>query len=82
MKTKTFLTLSTLVLLSSCNTEPTHDVQYYLDHPQERKAKLEECKNNPGELMNTPNCKNADQAELKAMFQGTEMPKVKVPDKW
>lgn len=35
--------------LAACDTEPTRDVQYYLDHKEERTAKLTECLNNPGE---------------------------------
>ena len=57
--------------------EKTRDVQYYLDHPDKRQQKLEECQNNPGEKALTPNCVNAGQAAHKAMFQGTEMPKLR-----
>jgi hypothetical protein len=57
--------------------EKTRDVQYYLDHPDKRQQKLAECRNNPGEKALTPNCVNAGQAAHKAMFQGTEMPKLR-----
>jgi hypothetical protein len=55
----------------------TYKSQYYLDHPDKRQQKLEECQNNPGEKALTPNCVNAGQAAHKAMFQGTEMPKLR-----
>ncbi|EBC1886521.1 entry exclusion protein [Salmonella enterica] len=64
--------------LSACKeSEPTNDVQYYLDHPEERAAKLTECKSNPGEKALTPNCVNASEAARKAMFQGDGMPKIR-----
>lgn len=57
--------------------EQTHDVQYYLDNPDKRQEKLEECQNNPGEKASTPNCINAGEAARKAMFQGLKMPKLR-----
>jgi len=39
--------------------EVTQTVDWCLKHDQERKATLEKCRNNPGELGNTPNCVNA-----------------------
>ena len=53
------------LILSSCGDkqESTKDVPYYLEHSDERKAKLTQCKNNPRELENTPNCRNASEAE-------------------
>lgn len=64
-----------LVLASSlvgCGEEKIHDVQYYLDHPEERKTQIEKCRNNPGELGNTPNCQNALTAEARSSFKGTK----------
>lgn len=40
-------------------SEEVKTVEYYKEHANERKAKIEECKNNPGELRGTPNCTNA-----------------------
>lgn len=82
MKRKTYLkALSAVILLTlgGCNSEPTRDVQYYLDHSEEMKAKIEQCKNNPGELMKTPNCQNAIQAENRRVFDSnnSEMPHIK-----
>lgn len=44
--------------LSGC-TESTKTVDYYKQNTAARLEKVTECKNNPGELMRTPNCKNA-----------------------
>lgn len=52
-------------------------MQYYLDNPETRQEKLEECRNNRGEKAMTPNCINAGEAARKAMFRGTEMPKLR-----
>jgi len=62
--------------LSACG-EQTHDVQYYLDHPKERAAKLAACKNNPGDKRLAPNCVNAKEALHKARFRGDGMPKIR-----
>ena len=64
--------------LSACQqSEPTYDVQHYLDNPDERTAKLAECENNPGEKGLSPNCVNAKKAQHKARFQGEGMPKIR-----
>lgn len=42
---------------------PTNTVEYYKAHPDERKATLRACGNNPGEKAAEPNCVNASQAE-------------------
>lgn len=44
---------------------------YYLTHTDERKAKIKWRQNNPGELADTPKCKDSRAARLKAMTQGT-----------
>ncbi|MCA8863500.1 MULTISPECIES: EexN family lipoprotein [unclassified Halomonas] len=44
-------------------TLPTHDVEWFKSHDDERKTTLTECSNNPGELKDTPNCSNALEAE-------------------
>lgn len=72
------MTLAAVTMLTACNPassdKPVHDVAYFLDHAYERKAQMAECQNNPGELADTPNCRNAAAAQQKAMFQGTGMP--------
>jgi len=75
---RTVLVLSVLTAaLAACSNEPTHDVKFYLEHPQERAAKVADCKNNPGEKRLEPNCKNAMEAEHQASFKGDGMPTIK-----
>lgn len=51
---------------SGCNqgSEKVFDVPYYKEHAEERAKKLDACKKDPGGLGNTPNCINAEQAQL------------------
>lgn len=38
------ITTTILILaLSGCSGEKEHDINYYLEHPEERKVKLEAC---------------------------------------
>jgi len=76
--TTRILTLCVMAgLLSACNDEATHDVQYYLDNPDDRAAKIAECANNPGEKEVSPNCVNAREADTKAMLSSKEMPSIR-----
>jgi len=43
--------------------EVVHTVGWYMDHPEEIRIKFAECISNPGELKNTPNCINANEAK-------------------
>ncbi|MDR2209264.1 MAG: EexN family lipoprotein [Azoarcus sp.] len=54
--------------LSACS-EPTRTVEWYKEHEKERKAKLQECANNPSEHMATPNCTNAGLGEIQALTE-------------
>ncbi len=45
------------------NVEPVQTVDWFKEHKAERDAMLEKCRNNPGELEETPNCINAGRAE-------------------
>jgi len=87
MRVRIAAILVPVLLIAACNNggnsaapkaedeEPkplVHDVQYYLDHPEERKQVIAECDNNPGELASTPNCENAFKADEKAMWSGME----------
>jgi hypothetical protein len=72
----TIISVTALTALTACS-EKVYDVEYYLQHVEERKAKIEQCKNNPGEMANNPNCKNAAAALNRAMFHGTEMPRIR-----
>jgi hypothetical protein len=48
---------------ASAAAEETHDVAWFEAHTAERKAKITECKGNPGELEWIPNCRNAGVAQ-------------------
>lgn len=58
------------LLLSACNdtnkavSNKVFDVPYYKEHEQEREKMLEACRKDPGTLGDTPNCLNAQTAEL------------------
>ena len=54
-----FLYLSAILFIIGCTAEETKTVDYYMANKTERELKITDCKNNPGELMQTPNCKNA-----------------------
>jgi len=55
--------------LSGCDEEKNKTVEYYMQNSDERKAKIAECKNNPGELALQHNCVNASKAETKASMR-------------
>jgi hypothetical protein len=48
---------------SASPTGPTHDVEWFKSHPDERQKVLETCSNNSGKLQDTENCINAVEAE-------------------
>lgn len=58
-----------LFLVTGCGQD-VQSVDYYKAHVDERKAKIKECRNNPGELKDDPNCVNA----LTAQSQDSKMP--------
>jgi hypothetical protein len=63
MKAIHIIALAGILGLSACGTEgPVQTVDWYKAHDVERKAMLERCHANPGELAMTPNCINASQA--------------------
>jgi outer membrane murein-binding lipoprotein Lpp len=68
MKLKLFVGIAAIIVLSACSSEKEHDVQYYIDNPPERAAKIEECANNPGKLDSTVNCVNAKEAQVRQEF--------------
>lgn len=55
--------LASCALLTGCfeieEKKPVQTVDWYKAHDVERQAMIKECGNNPGELGETPNCKNA-----------------------
>lgn len=71
MKKTSILLLSLFVF--GCNQETkeeTKTVQFYKENLPERQFKLKECKDNPGELMETPNCINALAADKSSAIGG------------
>lgn len=68
------MALATLTALAGCKSEETHSVEWYRS-PENKAAfdaKIAECKNNPGEMKDTPNCINAFKAfELNFLQGGT-----------
>lgn len=71
-----FMTFAVLTMLvfsfSVCKAEETKTVEWYLK-PENKvvlETKLAECKNNPGELWDTPNCVNARKAFEKRSISG------------
>ena len=64
----------------ACNAEETRTVEWYLapENKEALDAQIKECKNNPGELWNTPNCVNARQAAERKM-RGGKFEKVQEP---
>ena len=74
--------LMALMMLSvtGCNAEETRTAEWYLQ-PENKvgwEAKLEECRNNPGEREKTPNCVNARQA-FDRNFRGGEFKPTREP---
>lgn len=64
MKTAHAIVLAAIVALAACSkTEPVQTVEWYKAHTQERKAMLDRCHADPGELALTPNCVNAGKAD-------------------
>lgn len=61
------LALLTLAFTGCEKKEETKTVDWYMAPENEvaLEAKLKECRNNPGELGNTPNCQNAELANHK-----------------
>ena len=52
-----------ILSLSACGkSEPVHTVDWYKAHDVERKAMVDRCHADPGELAMTSNCVNASQA--------------------
>lgn len=76
------MALATVTAFAGCKSEETHSVEWY--RASENKAafevKLAECKSNPGELKDTPNCINAFKAFELNFLQGGKFEKVKEPE--
>lgn len=60
---RVLLVMAIVVGLSACGPkEPVQTVDWYKAHEAERKAMVDRCKANAGELDGTPNCVNANDA--------------------
>ena len=70
MKTTIFLFFILTIALTGCKLESgsptgeTKTVEFYKENKEIRESILKECRNNPGEYRNLPNCKNATAAAL------------------
>lgn len=63
MKIIHVIVLAVIVGLSACSKgEPAQTVDWYKAHETERKAMVDRCHADPGELAVTANCINASQA--------------------
>lgn len=63
MKKSSILLLAFMLLIGCGEKTPVQTVDWYKSHDIERKAMIEKCKANPGELGESANCVNAQQAE-------------------
>jgi len=61
--------VSIAMILGGCGSGEVHDVQYFIDHPEERKEMFEKCQSNPGKLRETPECINVFAAAKEVMLQ-------------
>ena len=58
-----FVIASTLAGCKQEQAEVVQSVDWYKENTVERTERLAQCRANPGELADTPNCINAEQAE-------------------
>ena len=63
---KTFAALVALTLLCACSPTP-RSVDYYVAHAGERSEQLDNCKREGDKAESSSNCKNALEAEAKAV---------------
>ena len=66
---KTVFTLHVMFCIlgiTACSKQEAkgYDVEYFKQNAEMRTKTLQECRNNPGELEDTPNCINAEQAQV------------------
>jgi hypothetical protein len=71
-KRKYVLIVVLALAITACKGEMSDvkSVAWFHNNPQQRTETLTECKNNPGELKEDPNCVNAAQAESASMQRG------------
>lgn len=59
------------LLLGGCApAKEPKSVQYYLEHPEERKTLVAQCKNDPGKYRDDPDCINAETADFRSQGKG------------
>jgi len=63
LKVAILFSASLTVFGCSQKEEPAQTVSWFQQHPDERKATVARCADDPGRLATTPNCINAQQAE-------------------
>ncbi|NTE68291.1 EexN family lipoprotein [Agrobacterium tumefaciens] len=65
------LTVATLLLLTACSqeSERTYTVDEFMAHEALLSRTISDCRDNPGELRNTANCRNAEAADGKLRLQ-------------
>lgn len=72
--------LSRLIILcaalAGCDVGVTHDVDYFTEHPEERRETMKECANDV-RMAISANCLNADEATRRDMANRTTMPKLR-----
>lgn len=63
--------LVSLLLLAGCSqgSERTHTVEEFVADPELLTRTISDCRDNPGELRDTPNCRNAEAADGKRRLQ-------------
>lgn len=69
MMKRTLLVPLIALVIVGCNSrveDTTQTVEWFSKNPNDRKAMLAKCRDNPGELAATPNCVNASVAERSA----------------
>jgi hypothetical protein len=57
--------IASFLVIVACSPEapePSNTVSYYREHPEERKAMMARCSDDPGGMGQTANCINAKQA--------------------
>ena len=80
---RTAVLLVGIALLSGCDknniendavegpeSSPARDVQYFLDHPDERETVFQDCRNDPGKLGEGSECKTVLAANKQWLLQG------------
>lgn len=73
MKKAIFISLTLFIILSACDKPKT--VSYYVEHPDEMKAKVGECNEDATKLVKDPDCINARSAKRKSFWSPVKVNK-------